>query len=121
MTLISLHVILMGFLGCCNSRHDCCWSHQRSSLQYEGCWHSNSQSRALSPIQVDEKLRELETDKESLRLQVHTDRSKDFRHVIPYLGKTYNFTWMMPEKFNPFLTISYDFVNSQVCPRFCML
>ena len=73
-------IFLIGILGCCNGGgrgHDCCWSspHQRASLQYEagGCWHSHSQStsRALSPIQLtDEKLRELETDKESLRLQV---------------------------------------------------
>ena len=61
--------------GCCNgsNQYDC-WSrpHQRASMPYNPCYHrplSPSSCMAVQPAYLDEKMKELENDKESLRLQ----------------------------------------------------
>ena len=61
-----------GHHGC---QYDPCWSrpHQRASMPCNPCYHrplSPSSCMAVQPAYLDEKMKELENDKESLRLQV---------------------------------------------------
>lgn len=64
------------FAGYCNGgQYDCSWSrpHQRASMPCNPYYHrplSPSACMAVQPAYIDEKLKELENDKESLRLQV---------------------------------------------------
>ena len=70
--------------GCCNGSQYDCWSrpHQRASMPYNSCYHrplSPSSCMAVQPAYLDEKMKELENDKESLRLQVSLQNSTGCR------------------------------------------
>ena len=106
---IASHLTFSFLTDCCNNAQQghghgggqlqdggCFWSrpHQRpTSLQCNMCCHHPNSSRAMSPSScsmalqpafADEKLKELETDKESLKLQVTKLFSKDHAKAFIY-------------------------------------